>query len=342
MGASVEKVDEEKKKRKKKKKKKESLPLTVFPRSTRLPFEDKSIYVVKDEVITKKLRLPLPNKWPELWRNLLTACWRTGMFKRKQSLLILISFVKDPAMRPDMATVGGWLHQMQIDYEKNPTADGYNVLPAVTADELGIRLPEAKDHTAASAPVTIEPPVLLTTGHSVSAAPLDAPTEKLASLSLHNSAGPLTTPTGEPSVKSDPSHRPAGDFALLPASPSPVAPVASAPPPVAPVATTAATAPLSASPSPVAPVASTPPVAATAAPAVGSHFPVAEHRPASSSGSVPNLSEKQAPHSPAVRHRSAKGGIFEAVAKANSVSTDNLELVDARPDSKHSPVPERK
>lgn len=85
--------------------------------SRRLPFENKTIYQVKDEVVMQHLRLWCPPKWPEMWRNLLVACWRT-----------------DPAMRPDCATVARWLEKMYQDFEV--AGDQYGPTPAVSDEEF--------------------------------------------------------------------------------------------------------------------------------------------------------------------------------------------------------------
>ena len=104
--------------------------------SRHLPFEERTIYQVKDEVVRVKLRLPMSPKWPETWRNLLVACFRT-----------------DPAMRPDMQTLGTWLDQMYKDLEekKDPA---YNVLPALSDAELPKALKPTKTGSTASPPAS--------------------------------------------------------------------------------------------------------------------------------------------------------------------------------------------
>ena len=71
--------------------------------SRRQPFEDKTIYQVKEEVLRHKLRLPLFPKWPEMFRNLLVSCWRT-----------------DPQLRPDFNTIASWVENMYKEFEKDP------------------------------------------------------------------------------------------------------------------------------------------------------------------------------------------------------------------------------
>lgn len=263
---------------------------------SRLPFEDKTIYVVKEEVVTKKLRLPLPSKWPELWRNLLTACWRT-----------------DPSLRPDMATIGGWLHQMEIDYDKDPEvslkecessvfqtrveqADGYKVLPACTAEELNIRLPESRSSHAASAPPVAEKLAALSLGPegpsslNSSAAPPGAP--ETAPVAAASGAAPSSSASSAPAAAS-------GSFGSAPSS----------------------------SPS-----------SSSAAPAVASSAASSSSSlTKTSSGPLAPETKHSAPQSPSMKHRSAKGGIFESVARANAV-----DVVDTRPDAAFSPVPDRR
>jgi serine/threonine protein kinase len=46
--------------------------------SRRLPFEKKTIYEVKEEVVRSRLRLPVLPRWPEMWRNLIEILRRMG------------------------------------------------------------------------------------------------------------------------------------------------------------------------------------------------------------------------------------------------------------------------
>lgn len=89
----------------------------------RLPFEKKDIYEVKDEVVRARLRLPLPAKWPEPWRNLLVSMWRT-----------------DPAMRPDCATIATWLEKMHTDFEAAGAAQ-YGPDPVLSDAEFAACVP---------------------------------------------------------------------------------------------------------------------------------------------------------------------------------------------------------
>jgi len=89
--------------------------------SRRVPFESKTVAEVMDEVVHQRLRLPLPARWPEVWRNLLSACWRT-----------------DPTMRPgSVMVVAQWLQYMSADYEANPA--NFGTLPAIGDEEIGAR-----------------------------------------------------------------------------------------------------------------------------------------------------------------------------------------------------------
>lgn len=198
---------------------------------------------------------------------------------------------------------------MEIDYDKNPEvcrffvpphilcflliwclqADGYKVLPAVTAEELNIRAPDASSSHAAS-----------------------APTEKLAGLSLSSNAAPSLHSSAEKAPSQ--------------AAVSSVAPTASV---------VSVPAPVSAPPVLVSTEAEAAPIKAEVAPSKLESTPSA-----SKSASLPVIADAKqpsAPQSPTVRHRSAKGGIFDSVAKANSV-----DVADARPDAAHSPVPDRR
>jgi hypothetical protein len=238
--------------------------------------------------------LPLASKWPELWRNLLTACWRTH-----------------PALRPDMATIGGWLYQMQMDFEKNPTADGYSNDPALSSEELQQNVPVVSSQVVTAQNVTtVDIPVTAAVVASVVAPSVNPVVTTVAV------TGP-TVVSAEETTKKDNSVLVAPSVVVLAPTPGPVVAEqsSSAPPLPKPHSSSSDSRPSSAPPP------SAPP-----------------------SASLPAVVEKAAPVSPSLRHRSAKGGIFDSLARANDVAIGkhSVEMVDARPDEVHSPHPEKK
>lgn len=65
--------------------------------SRRAPFEFVDIEFVKHHVINSRLRLPLPRKWPQVFNNIMAACWRSK-----------------PQDRPSMRRVLSWLGALQL------------------------------------------------------------------------------------------------------------------------------------------------------------------------------------------------------------------------------------
>ncbi len=279
--------------------------------SRRLPFEDKDIYQVRDEVVRTRLRLPLHNKWPEMWRNLLMACWRT-----------------DPAMRPDMATIGGWLHQMKLDFDQNPTAGAYALDPALSDEEMRPLVPTA----VVAAPATgVAPAVVLPSvpeaapTAAVVAAPVVAPVisapvpvaEGAANVSLHSSFS---------NTDSNASH--ALNSSAGPSSTQNIGASLSSPLPTA--------------------------------TAVGGRRLSTGNVTKSDSGSLlhasagthnNNASNNPAPSpaSPSMRRAFSPGPIttgkiFDSIAHLGEAESPKLQpqVVDARPDKPHAPVPEEK
>ncbi len=103
--------------------------------------------------------MPLPAKWPEPWRNLLVATWRT-----------------DPALRPDCATVATWLEKMCSDFESVGLAS-YGPDPAVTDAEFGAIAPVGGSDAHAAPPeapssASHTPPVSAAAPLSATHAPL--------------------------------------------------------------------------------------------------------------------------------------------------------------------------
>ena len=69
--------------------------------SQRLPFEFiPDIFVTKRLVLTQRLRLPLPSRWPKVMNDILAACWRT-----------------QPKDRPSTQRLLFWLNQIQKTYQ---------------------------------------------------------------------------------------------------------------------------------------------------------------------------------------------------------------------------------
>lgn len=60
--------------------------------SRRLPFEFVNIEFVKRHVIANRLRLPMPTKWPDFFKNLLSSCWRTKPYDRPSTDRLILWF----------------------------------------------------------------------------------------------------------------------------------------------------------------------------------------------------------------------------------------------------------
>ena len=261
----------------------------------RLPFEDKDIYQVRDEVVRIKLRLPLATKWPEVWRNLLIACWRT-----------------DPAMRPDMATIGGWLQQMRLDFDRDPTAGGYATDPALSAEDL----------RPVKTPVVAAPAVTAVAPTGTGLVPGLTPGLTPAGTTADASPVPPTLTTTPPPVALDlpPSSSPSSSFTAPPGDPAKAARVSTG---------NVAAAGKSDSASLL------PPASSSAAGALSS-----------SSSSVGQLPPPQSPTRSRVNSPHTSGKIFNSLERLSDApqhqQQQHIDVVDARPDGPHTPVPERK
>ena len=79
----------------------------------RAPFESMDINTVKQRVLQNKMRLPLPIRWPQRLRDLLTSCWRTS-----------------PTMRPTMLAISTTLKSI------GDTTYNNRQLPAISDSEI--------------------------------------------------------------------------------------------------------------------------------------------------------------------------------------------------------------